>query len=65
MKSYFYEKQDYSEEGQKRKIKEIESSLDRRLKSQISHDFEPFNFKLICEEPSLFQKIKMIFTGRK
>lgn len=60
MKAKFYGKQDYSVEGQKRKLKDIENSLDRRVNKQINNK-ELFNFKLICEEPSFFNKIKMIF----
>ena len=63
MKAQFYGKQDYSEEGQKRKTKEIEASIDRRIQKQMNLDSEPFNFKLTCEEPNIFQRIKKILRG--
>lgn len=57
MKAQFYGKQDYSAEGQKRKTKEIEASIDRRIRKQMNLDSELFNFKLSCEESTIFKKL--------
>jgi hypothetical protein len=46
---YFYGKQDYSEEGQKRKERSIEKSLDRRVMKSVSGELDFFNFELVEE----------------
>lgn len=48
----------------KKKDKKIEASLDRRVSKQMSNKEESFDFKLLCEEPSLVKKFFLFIRGK-